>query len=657
MSALDIALEYAAAGHRVFPCKDKNTPLVKWRDAATTDSVTIFGWWSKWPRALIGTPTGEQFVVLDVDPPAGIDTLEKLGFPFWFSTRTSHTPRGGRHAHFLVPEPNIRNTVGGKGRGIGPNLDWRGEAGFVLLPGAGGYRWDPHLGPDTPLLEVPPELLLREPVVVTNSAARPAGVAAGLDAYAEGALDAACRAILAAPNGQQEATLNDECYSIGTLAGAGGIPAGFARDTLRWAAGKLVSYVPSRPWRPGQAEAKVDRDLMLGCGIRGRRAVMRERTWNGDPVRLEAVRQEREKTKSQKPNGGAGYHFPLVRSKDIKLDTSPSYVIEGLIPKDGLVVIWGPPKCGKTFWTFDLMMHVALGWEYRGRLIEPGTVVYIACEGERGLAARNAAFRQDKISDAGDDDPPFYLLTTRLDLPGEVNTLIFDIAAQIPPDEPRSCIVLDTLNRSIRGSESSDEDMSAYVAAADALRERFKCAVIIIHHCGTDGTRPRGHTSLTGACDAQLAVSRDAVDKVITTIEFMKDGAEGEPLASTLRIVEVGTDDNEKPITSLVIDPADPPQKQTVKKRIQLSDGAKIALKQLKNALAAPNISEPVPESGSVKSGTRGIKIDLWRKYCYQAGISEGEAESAKRNAFNRAREKLLAEEIINGWGEWVWIP
>ena len=82
------------------------------------------------------------------------------------------------------------------------------------------------------------------------------------------------------------------------------------------------------------------------------------------------------------------------------------------------------------------------------------------------------------------------------------------IAAIRTIDPPPVAVVLDTLNRSLNGSESSDEDMSAYVRAADAIRETFDCAVLIVHHCGIK-LRPRGHTSLTGAADAQLAVKRD----------------------------------------------------------------------------------------------------------------------------------------------------
>jgi len=80
---------------------------------------------------------------------------------------------------------------------------------------------------------------------------------------------------------------------------------------------------------------------------------------------------------------------------------------------------------------------------------------------------------------------------------------------------PLVAIVLDTLNRSIRGSENSDEDMTAYVNAAEALVAAFGCAVIVVHHCGLQGDRPRGHTSLTGAVEAQLKVSRNNAGYVV----------------------------------------------------------------------------------------------------------------------------------------------
>ena len=253
--------------------------------------------------------------------------------------------------------------------------------------------------------------------------------------------------------------------------------------------------------------------------------------------------------------------FPLIGFDQIQLSTAPSYLVKGLIPRSGLVVIWGPPKCGKSFWAFDVAAHIALGWSYRDRKVQQGTVVYLVLEGEHGIGARVEAFRQRHLGK--DADPvPLYLLPTRLDLIHEYQTLIEEIAAQTTGNPP-ALIVIDTLNRSLSGSESRDEDMGAYIKAADAVREAFKATVMVIHHCGIEATRPRGHTSLTGAADAQIAVKRDQTGVISATLEWLKDGPEGAEVYSRLEPVDVGTDDDGDPISSCIIVEAEPTKKTT----------------------------------------------------------------------------------------------
>ena len=46
--------------------------------------------------------------------------------------------------------------------------------------------------------------------------------------------------------------------------------------------------------------------------------------------------------------------------------------------------------------------------------------------------------------------------------------------------------------------------------------------------------RPRGHTSLTGAADAQIAIKRDDARTITATVEWMKDGPEGDEIFSRL---------------------------------------------------------------------------------------------------------------------------
>ena len=249
--------------------------------------------------------------------------------------------------------------------------------------------------------------------------------------------------------------------------------------------------------------------------------------------------------------------FRLLPFDAVELNTAPDYLLKGWLPRNGLTVIWGPPKCGKSFWTFDLMMHVALGWDYRATRVAQGPVVYVACEGADGFKRRLKAFAVMRL--AHHREPvPFYLIAGALDLVGDYGPLIRCIEAQIGASAP-ACVVLDTLNRSLRGSESSDQDMSAYVKAADAVAHTFGCAVAIVHHCGIDGSRPRGHTALSGAVDAQIAISRAKDGRVKATLELMKDGPEGLELWSTLKTVVVGYDDEGEPITSCVLEPASAP--------------------------------------------------------------------------------------------------
>jgi hypothetical protein len=259
-----------------------------------------------------------------------------------------------------------------------------------------------------------------------------------------------------------------------------------------------------------------------------------------------AIRQDREAEKCK-------HRFWLTPFDEIKLGTQARYLVKGIIPRVGMTVIWGPPKSGKSFWTFDLAMHVALGWPYRERRVQQGAVVYCAFEGQTGIEARIEAFRQTFPIEA--EEVPFYLEPVTLDLVADHLELIATIKRQLEATAP-VLVVLDTLNRSLRGSENDDKDMSAYVKAADVIRATFSCAVVVVHHCGVAGTRPRGHTALTGAVDAQLSVTRDGADTVIVEVELAKDGPQGDRIASTLKAVEVGTDVDGK-ITSCVVMPED----------------------------------------------------------------------------------------------------
>ncbi len=319
--------------------------------------------------------------------------------------------------------------------------------------------------------------------------------------------------------------------------------------------------------------------------------------------------------------------FPLVRFDQIQLSTAPSYLVKGLIPRQGLVVIWGPPKCGKSFWAFDVAAHIALGWSYRDRKVQQGTVVYLVLEGEHGIGARVEAWRQQHLGEDA-EVVPLYLLPTRIDLIHEYQTLIEEIAAQTTGNPP-ALIVIDTLNRSLNGSESRDEDMGAYVKAADAVREAFGAAVMVIHHCGIEASRPRGHTSLTGAADAQIAIKRDNAGVICATLEWLKDGPEGAEVYSKLDPVDVGTDDDGDAITSCIIVEAEQAEHPTGKAAAKLNNNQQSMLTILEDAM--PN----------------GLTLEEWNSLAREAGLGV-----TRRTSLMDWRSALKRKGLVHSYGD-----
>jgi hypothetical protein len=341
--------------------------------------------------------------------------------------------------------------------------------------------------------------------------------------------------------------------------------------------------------------------------------------------------------------------FKLQAFQSLKLGTDAVYLVKGIIPRHGLTVVWGPPKCGKSFWVFDLVMHVALDWKYRERRVQHGPVVYCAFEGAEGFKARAEAFRQRHLAeDHGEID--FHMIGARANLVTDHSELIGAIRTQLQGSPV--AVVLDTLNRSLQGSESDDKDMTAYIKAADAIREAFGCAVVIVHHCGVEGTRPRGHTSLTGAVDAQLAVKRDAAGNVLVTVEWMKDGPEGDTIASKLESLDVGMDDDGETITSCVVIPAEYDPARAANASRKLSDRQRLALDALSEASLSSG--QPSPPAWQLPAGIQVIATDTWREELISKAVIDRDAVNPRQD-FKRLRQALAARKLIGDRDEHVW--
>jgi hypothetical protein len=345
--------------------------------------------------------------------------------------------------------------------------------------------------------------------------------------------------------------------------------------------------------------------------------------------------------------------FRLVGLDDLKSPSTAEYLVKGWFPRKGLVEVWGPPKCGKSFWIFTVMLHVAMGREYRGCRVHQNEIVYLALEGQAGFVNRRDAFYQECLS-PGETVPAFKLCGATLDLIKDRQQLIADIRRQ---SSSPGCIIIDTMNRSLAGSENKDVDMAAYIRAADALQKAFNCLVVIIHHCGIDESRPRGHSSQTGAVDVQISVKKDASGIMTTTVELAKDMAEGATLQSRLKVVDLGLDQDGDPITSCVCVSASGSAGAQLTKRSKLTDNQRRFMDILQIAI----IETPADLKGTavVPPGQQAVTRDMLNRYCVSKGwVAKGETKEEQARARAKISEMLntLAGKAVIGLSEhYVW--
>lgn len=210
---------------------------------------------------------------------------------------------------------------------------------------------------------------------------------------------------------------------------------------------------------------------------------------------------------------------------------APSYLVDDVLVRDSIAVLFGKPGSGKSFLALDFGLCVAGGLPWQGREVRGGPVLYVAAEGVAGLGKRVAAWQEATRVD-------------RLDgiwfMPGALNLLqtervaaLVEVAAELKP----ALVVLDTLARSmVGGDENSARDVGVAVDAADRLRVATGATVLLVHHTTKDGSAFRGSSALEGAADTMLECTDDD-GWMRLACEKQKDDAEFPPIRLRREVV------------------------------------------------------------------------------------------------------------------------
>ncbi|NVJ98364.1 MAG: AAA family ATPase [Alphaproteobacteria bacterium] len=350
------------------------------------------------------------------------------------------------------------------------------------------------------------------------------------------------------------------------------------------------------------------------------------------------------------PLTSRSYPWTVEIGENIVLTGAPKYVIENLLYLGDLSVVYGQPKAGKTFFTLDLSVRVALGLKYRDRRVNQGGVVYVAGEGARGFRLRLEGWRS--FHSECFNDVPFALVDGAPRIRGEqdqVETLI-----ALARDECKalgykpSLIVIDTLARTFNGgNENSAEDMGQFIDGCKKLQTETGAHVLVVHHAGKNSDYGmRGSSALLGAADLVIKISKSK-EIHVAEIEAAKDIPTEDLGAFTLQFHRFGEFADGSPKQTVVAVSSD----TKVKKAQPISNKQKLALDVLKSLIDRSGVTPPVPE---VPNGVLAVSLKEWRERLDKASIL-GEGDS-RRTAWSRIKNDLMGKGIIQVYEDHVWL-
>lgn len=359
---------------------------------------------------------------------------------------------------------------------------------------------------------------------------------------------------------------------------------------------------------------------------------------------IEHMRPERaEKVMARK------LRFTAVLVDAVELPPKTDDLVQDILTRAVLAVIYGESGCGKSFFASHMGWHIAAGLPWGGKSTAAGAVVYVTAEGARGFMKRMVAFRQQMKLPPG---VPFYVITDAPDLGhinGDADELILRIRQQV--SGPIALVIVDTMARVMQGAdENSAKDVSVLVDNTSKIIDALGASVALVHHVGKDGSRgARGSSVLRAAADLEILVEKTEAGRS-ATVTKQKDGQEGLILVFELEPVEIAGTDGE---SSCVVE-VETWQPATSTRPMKVSGPPLVALRALEDAITEHG---QVPPASTLLSRTkRAVRMPFWRDACARVQITETDTAEAKRKAFARAAQKLQTAGIISVFDEWVWI-
>jgi hypothetical protein len=258
--------------------------------------------------------------------------------------------------------------------------------------------------------------------------------------------------------------------------------------------------------------------------------------------------------------------FRLLTVHELRELPPPEWLVQGLLLRQSLSVLYGPSGVGKSFVALDLAASIGAGRDWHGRKVQQGPVVYVVAEGGRSIVRRIEAW-----TDANDcDTDNLFIVPEPVQMRDpKHSSRLADLIEQ--RDLNPSLVVFDTFARCFVGDENQAGEVGAFVDAVQEFQRKIgNAAVLIVHHTGkSDEDMERGSSALRAAADTMLLVREGNKQRKLSgnipknghltlSCNKQKDGDEGEPIRLRLEEIELEPDKGGEQVSSCAVRPREP---------------------------------------------------------------------------------------------------
>jgi hypothetical protein len=363
--------------------------------------------------------------------------------------------------------------------------------------------------------------------------------------------------------------------------------------------------------------------------------------------------------------------FPLIMADNIVFDLEGEDLIDGILPKVGVAMLYGKSATLKSFVAVDWHMSIEKGEEWGGRRVQKGASIYVAAEGAGGLTKRKVGYVMRRGLLAG---ASFAMIPVAPKLGTEKGDLDAIIATIEASGLKPALITIDTASKSLASGDENGTGMQTLLNNADALALHFQCCVLIVHHIGVGENadkRPRGFSGSTGNVEALILCEReDKALRATLTLQKMKDGEDGIAFVVDVERVEIGVNKRGKVHSTLVVCAAAETETKTPTstKQEKATPGQRLLVEVVAQAVGeAGSDFRPFGNDGPL---VRAVDDEIVRKRYYERIAERAEpgddkkklAERQRKN-FNRdiegavKRKALFAAKAAGGRRLWLELP